>query len=221
MQLHGRVARAREAAAAQAARRHAEVAAVLLHEDVGRQLGRAEQRVLRLVDAEVLRDAVREGGVGVVPARLQLGELDVVRRVAVHLVRATGARAGDSAQCRRIGLEQCQRAARIHVEIVEGTRRGQVVAGLRRGVDRSRPAAGPRSGAARRRGRACRVRGARRTDAPRCSRRWFQRVSPCGPKKSARMLLSTPCTSHPCPEKWDTISDPIRPFEPVTNIVFT
>ena len=29
------------------------------------------------------------------------------------------------------------------------------------------------------------------------SRRWFQRVSPWGPKKSARMLLSTPWTSQP------------------------
>ena len=28
-----------------------------------------------------------------------------------------------------------------------------------------------------------------------CSRCWFQRVSPCGPKKTARWLLSTPCTA--------------------------
>ena len=61
-----------QAAAAQAAGRHAEVAAVLLHHHVGRDLRRAEQRVLRLVDRERLGDAVRERRVGVVPARLEL-----------------------------------------------------------------------------------------------------------------------------------------------------
>jgi hypothetical protein len=34
--------------------------------------------------------------------------------------------------------------------------------------------------------------------AERLTRRcWFQRVSPAGPKKLARMLLSTPWTRHP------------------------
>ena len=53
VQLDAGVIRPGEAAAAQAAGRHAEVAAVLLHHDVGRDLRRAEQRVLRLVDREV------------------------------------------------------------------------------------------------------------------------------------------------------------------------
>jgi hypothetical protein len=58
-----------EAAAAQRAGGQVEVAAVLLDHHVGGDLRGAEQRVLRLVDGERLRDAVGVGGIGVVPAR--------------------------------------------------------------------------------------------------------------------------------------------------------
>src|SRR6476660_7061461 len=50
------------------------------------------------------------------------------------------------------------------------------------------------------------------------SRSRFHVVSPCGPKKTARMLLSTPTTSWPCPSKYITASEPIKPLEPVTSI---
>ncbi len=59
MQLDAGVVRAGQAAAAQAAGRHAEIAAVLLHHHVGGDLRRAEQRMLRLVDRERLGNAVR------------------------------------------------------------------------------------------------------------------------------------------------------------------
>src|SRR5690606_15522950 len=50
------------------------------------------------------------------------------------------------------------------------------------------------------------------------SRRWrFHVVSPPGPKKSARMLLSTPWTANPSPSKNSTASEPIRPALPVTR----
>ena len=58
MQLDAGVIRPGQAAAAQAAGRHAEVAAVLLHHHVGGDLGRAEQAVLALIDRERLGDAV-------------------------------------------------------------------------------------------------------------------------------------------------------------------
>src|SRR5262249_18111085 len=49
------------------------------------------------------------------------------------------------------------------------------------------------------------------------SRPRFHVVSPCRPKKTARMLLSTPITSCPCPSKNVTASEPISPLEPVTR----
>src|SRR6266446_7531559 len=49
------------------------------------------------------------------------------------------------------------------------------------------------------------------------SRSRFQSVSPAGPKKTRRMLLSTPTTSCPCRSKCSTASDPTRPLLPVTR----
>src|SRR5258707_14868937 len=49
------------------------------------------------------------------------------------------------------------------------------------------------------------------------SRSRFQRVSPAGPKKPRRMLLSTPTTSCPCRSKCSTASEPISPLLPVTK----
>src|SRR5208283_814240 len=48
----------------------------------------------------------------------------------------------------------------------------------------------------------------------------FQVVSPGSPKKTRRMLLSRPWTLRPCRSKCSTASEPIRPLEPVTRIVF-
>ena len=105
----------------------------------------------------------------------------------------------------------------VHVEVVEGPRRGQVVARLGGGVDHE--LVGAASGRGRRppRGRGCRCRGACSARQV-ASRRWrFQVVSPPGPKKSARMLLSTPCTSKPRRSKYSTASDPMSPALPVTR----
>jgi hypothetical protein len=67
MQLHAAVVRPGEAAAAQAAAGHAEIAAVFLHHHVRRHLRRAVQRVLALVDREILGDAVAVRRIVVVP----------------------------------------------------------------------------------------------------------------------------------------------------------
>ena len=52
----------------------------------------------------------------------------------------------------------------------------------------------------------------------RSRRCWFQRVSPSGPKKVARRLLSTPCISHPRLLKYSHTDEPISPLDPVTMI---
>ena len=49
---------------------------------------------------------------------------------------------------------------------------------------------------------------------------WFQRVSPPGPKKSARVLLSMPCTSHHVRQEIINNFQSIKPDEPVANKFF-
>ena len=88
MQLDAAVVRAGQAAAAQTAGLHAEVAAVFLHHDVAGDLGGAEEAVLALVDAQRLVDAVVVAPVGVVPARRQFVQWQFVGRVAIDLVGA-------------------------------------------------------------------------------------------------------------------------------------
>jgi len=59
-----------EASPAQRTGGHPEVASVFLNNDICSDFGGAEERVLTLVDGEVLGDAVRIGRIGVVPAGL-------------------------------------------------------------------------------------------------------------------------------------------------------
>ena len=69
MQLDAAVVGAGQAAAAEAAGLHAEVAPVLLHHDVRGELGGAEEAVLALVDVNRLVDAVEVGtGIGDSPS---------------------------------------------------------------------------------------------------------------------------------------------------------
>ncbi len=167
MQLDARVIRSGEAAAAQAAGRHVEVAAVLLHHHVARDLRRAEQRMLRLIDREGLGNALRERRIGVVPARLEFCQRNAVRRVAVDLVRRhvdeRRLRAGPPRR-----FEQVQRADGVGVEIVERNRRRAIVARLRGGVhDDVRPQARDQRDA-RRRDRECRARDGVKPVSSRC-----------------------------------------------------
>ena len=129
MQLDAGVVRPREAATAQAAGRHIEVASVLLHHHVGGHLRRAEYRMRALIDAECLGDAVRERGVSIVPAGRVFDQRDLVGRIAVDLVRAHM----HEWRLRRMparGLEKIERSYGIDVEILEWTRGRQIVAGL-------------------------------------------------------------------------------------------
>ena len=88
----------------------------------------------RRVDPAGLVDSVLVRRVGVVPPGLELDERQLVRHVAVDLVRREESerRLRARAACR---LEQVQRADRIHIEVVEGPRRRKVVRGLCRRVD--------------------------------------------------------------------------------------
>jgi len=134
VQLDAGVVGPGEATAAQAAGLQAEVAAVFLDHDVGRDLRGAEDRVLRAVDAEVFGDAIGVGGVVVVPAGRQLAEANFVGGVAVDLVGRHVGKDGLGRGTAR-GLQQVQGADGVDVEVVEGARGGQVVAGLRGSVD--------------------------------------------------------------------------------------
>ena len=134
VQLDAGVVRSGEAAAAQAAGGHVEVASVFLHDDVGRGLGCAEERVFRLVDGEILGDAVGVGGIVIIPTGFEFLEFDVIRTVAVNLVgrHVDEGRPGAGATD---GFEQVQGADGIGVEVIERDGGGAVVAGLRGGVD--------------------------------------------------------------------------------------
>ena len=126
VQLHAGMIGARQTAAAKAAGGHVEVAAVLLHHHVGRDLARAEETVQALVDREGLRDAVCVLRVGVIPAGLQLGKSQSIGRIAVHLV---GAHVNERALRARLprGLEQVERADGVGVEVVERNRGRAIV----------------------------------------------------------------------------------------------
>ena len=204
MQLGCRVVGPGEGAAAKAGRPHPEVAAVLLDQDVGRHLRRAEQAVQGAIDGHVLADPVRVGVLGVdLPPRLELDERQRVGQVAVDLVgrgedehRLRGMRAGR--------LEHVQGADRVDVEVGERLLGRPVVRGLRGGVDHELDRVAVAGEDLRRppRGRGCRRRGggSARPSAF-SSRDWFQAVDASGPKNTLRMSLSIPTTSMPRPPK--------------------
>ncbi len=86
VQFHAGMVGPGEATAAQAAGRHVEIAAVFLHHHVAGHLGGAEERVLALIDGEILGNAVRVSRVGVIPAGFQFLQRNGIGPVAVDLV---------------------------------------------------------------------------------------------------------------------------------------
>ena len=127
--------RAGETAPTEDAGPYPEVPAILLHQHVGRDLRRAEQRVRRLVDAHRLVDAVGKRVTRVdLPARLLLDERQMVRRVAVHLVGRREHEHGVGAVS-PARLEQVEGARRVDAEVRERIARGPIVRGLRGRVD--------------------------------------------------------------------------------------
>ena len=135
MQDRAGVSGAGDAAAAEADRRHPEVAPVLLHHEVGRGLRDAEQRVGRAVERHRGVDALEVAMVlGQLEARLALDQRQPVRAVAVELV------GGDEDE-RRIRavradrLEQIEGPPGVHREVRLRLARGPVVRGLGGGVD--------------------------------------------------------------------------------------
>ena len=126
VELDAGVVGAGQTAAAQTAGGHGEIASVFLHHDVRGRLRGAEERVLGLVDGECLRYALGEGGVVIVPARLQFFEPDRVGQVPVDLVGGEvdegRLRAGPPR-----GLQEVERAYGVGVEVIEGDVGGPVV----------------------------------------------------------------------------------------------
>ena len=134
VELDAAVVRAGEASSAEAAGGESEVAAILLHHDIGGDFGRAEEGVLGLIDGEILGDAVLVGGIVVVPAGFKLFESDGVGPVAVNLVgrQVDKGRLGTGLPGR---FEEVEGADGVGVEVVEGNRGGAVVGRLGGGVD--------------------------------------------------------------------------------------
>src|SRR6267378_7159531 len=125
-----------QTAAAEAGGLEAEIAAIFLDDDIGRQFRRAEQAVQAIVDAHRLVDAVRrERMLGTdLPTRFLLDERQQVGRVAIDLVGA-----GEDED--RIGaveagrLEQVERAVGVDGEIDLRIACRPIMRRLSRGMD--------------------------------------------------------------------------------------
>ena len=143
VELGACMVRARQAASTEADRGHVEVAAVLLHEQVGGGLGDAEQRVGRGVDRHRRVDpAVVAVVLGQLQAQRELHQRKVVGQVSIYLVR----RAEDERRIRGMlasGLEQVERAVGVHAEVGLRVRSCPIMGGLRCGVDHEIHGAGP------------------------------------------------------------------------------
>ena len=134
VQFHARMARAGQASAAEAAGRHAEVAAILLHHDVAGHLRCPEQRMFAGIDPKCFADAIPVGGIGVVPAGREFHHRQFVGGVAVNLVGAHVHKRRFLARPTHC-LEEIQRADGIRVEVVKRNRRGTIMRWLGCRVD--------------------------------------------------------------------------------------
>ena len=134
MQFHSGVARTRETTATKSTSGLAEVAAILLHHYVRRDLGSTEDGVLGLIYSECLGNACVVSRIGIVPACLQFDKRQLIRSIAVDLVRGEGDKRGFG-NCLSRGFQEIQRSDCVGIEVGEGNGCGQVVTGLRRGVN--------------------------------------------------------------------------------------
>lgn len=82
MQLHAGMIRTGEAAVAQCAGWHTEVAAIFLHHHVGGHLGCTVEGMFALVDAKGFADVVVIGGIGVASTAVQFSERNFVWGIA-------------------------------------------------------------------------------------------------------------------------------------------
>ncbi len=79
-----------------------------------------------MINGEVLGDAVGIGGIGVVPAGIQLSQSNGIRPIAIELVGGHANEGGLRANLAS-GFEQVQGADRVGVKIIEGDSGGAVV----------------------------------------------------------------------------------------------
>jgi hypothetical protein len=123
-----------QAPSPQTAGGHGKVSTVFLNHHVRREFGRSKQRVGRLVDRELLRDAQRIGGVIVLPARRFLAQRNRVGSVSVNFVRREVDKSRIWAGLAG-GFEEVESADSIRVEVVEWDRCRLVMGGLGCRVD--------------------------------------------------------------------------------------
>ena len=139
VQLGAGVGRAGQATAAKTNRRHSEIAAVFLHQNVRRDFRRAEERMLRVIDAHGFGNS-RLVFVARLdfPALVQFAQRQPIRRVAIDFVRRRKNERRFRANFAR-RFEQIQRAVGVDREIRLRIARRPIVRRLRRGVhDRAR-----------------------------------------------------------------------------------
>jgi hypothetical protein len=134
VQFHTAVLRTSQTTAAQTARRHVEIATILLHENITSRFTRAKERMLRLIDCHVLGDAVGVFRIIIIPARRQFFELNAIGSITVNLVGRKVRENDRSADASR-GFEQIESTAGVHVEILERHLGREIVAGLRGAMD--------------------------------------------------------------------------------------
>ena len=135
MQLRTGMRRTSEATTAKTSRLHAKIFAVLLHQHVSGNLGRAKQRMLRLVNAHGLGNSrfILVAGFNF-PTLFQFDQRQPVRRVAINLVSRCENKNSFGTKFPR-GLQQVQGTNRIYAEIRVRIARRPVMRWLRGGVN--------------------------------------------------------------------------------------
>jgi hypothetical protein len=104
-----------------------------LRHDIASHLGRAKDGMFALIDGKVFCNSIGVGRIIIVPPGGQFLEPDRVGAVAIHFVGAHVNKWRLRTRLAR-GLQHVQCADGVHIEIIEGTPGGQVVAGLRRSM---------------------------------------------------------------------------------------
>src|ERR1700730_13867835 len=93
--------------------------------------------MLALVNPEILRDALRELRIGIVPSGIHFDQRDLIWRIAVDLIR-THMNERSLRTMPVCSFEQIQCTACIYVKVIKWARRGQVMARLRSAVHNGR-----------------------------------------------------------------------------------
>lgn len=134
VELDATVVGTRQTSAPEAAGWQSEGPPVLLNHDVGRYLRGSKKRVFALVNSEGFVNSIRVVGICVFPACFGFDEWDFVGAIPVDLVGAH-VHKRSLRRCQTGRLEHVERTYRIDIEIIERPAGGEVMTGLRRGMN--------------------------------------------------------------------------------------